>query len=225
MIFPRSYALTRAAHSIVFVVSVLVFAQATEAQQCSPPSPTSPLTDTNRTFIRKGEGQFNAPRNTGGTHTGADIRVRQSFPDKDAYAVRTVATGTVAYARVNGLPGKGFGNVIVVDHGNNCYSLYAHLASDPFTPLKPGGNLLKKVGDRVNAGDVLGYFVNVDADVDSTGNALGHPVAPHQVHFSLFTSPSGRTSTGALSDLMVASPNTSYVNPEPFLRGLGYSVE
>ena len=141
----------------------------------------------------KRAGQFHAARNTGGTHTGADIMARQSFPDKDAYAARAVANGTVAYARINGLPGKGFGNVIVVDHGNDCYSLYAHLASDPFTPLKPGGNLLKKVGDRVSAGDLLGHFVNIEADVDSTGNAINHPVAPHQVHFSLFTSPSGRS--------------------------------
>jgi murein DD-endopeptidase MepM/ murein hydrolase activator NlpD len=209
----------------VLLAATLAFAPIASAQQCTPTEPTAAVTDTSKTFIRKGLGQFGAPRNRGGAHTGADIMVRQSFREKDAYAVRAAAAGTVAYARVNGLPGKGFGNVIAIDHGNNCYSLYAHLASDPFTPLQPGANLLKKVGDRVNAGDLIGHFVNIAADVDSTGNAFNHPAAPHQVHFSLFVSPSGRTSSGALSDLMVASPNASYVNPEPFLTSLGYKIQ
>ena len=206
-----------------FLGTLFVFAGDVYAQQCVPPAPNAPLTDLTRTFIRKGAGQFNAPRNSGGPHTGADVRVRQSFPEKEAYQVRAVSAGTVAYAQMNGLPGKGYGNVIVLDHGNDCYSLYAHLANEPFTPLKAGGNLLKKVGDRVNAGDVIGYFVNIEGDVDSTGNAINHPIAPHQVHFSLFASPSGRKSTGKLLDLMVKS--NSYVNPEPFLISLGYRVQ
>jgi hypothetical protein len=82
---------------------------------------------------------------------------------------------------------------------------------------------LKESGQKVSAGYLIGYFVNIQADVDSTGNAIDHPVAPHQVHFALFASPSGRTSTGALSDLMVNSK--SFVNPESFLLTLGYRVQ
>jgi murein DD-endopeptidase MepM/ murein hydrolase activator NlpD len=193
------------------------------AQACTPPQPVAAVTDIARSSIRQGAGQYNAPRNTGGTHTGADIRVRQSFPQREAYDVRAASAGVVAYAQNNGLPGKGYGNVIVLDHGNGCYSLYAHLASDPFTPFTPGGNLLKAVGDQVQAGDRIGFFVNIEADVDSSGNAIDHPVAPHQLHFALFAAPSGRTSKGKLSDLMVSS--NSFLDPEPFLLSLGYKVD
>lgn len=56
-------------------------------------------------------------------------------------AVSAVWPGTVIFAR----PFKGFGNMLIVDHGEGYYSLYAQAAS-----------LGRAVGDKVNGGDSLG---------------------------------------------------------------------
>lgn len=56
--------------------------------------------------------------------------------------VRSVGAGRVLYAG----PLKGFGNLMVVDHGDKYYSLYAHAAR--FT---------RKVGDTVGAAEVIAY--------------------------------------------------------------------
>jgi septal ring factor EnvC (AmiA/AmiB activator) len=50
--------------------------------------------------------------------------------------------GRVLYAS----PLKGFGNLMIIDHGDKYYSLYAHAAS--FT---------RKTGDLVGAGDVIAF--------------------------------------------------------------------
>ena len=41
--------------------------------------------------------------------------------------------------------------MVIIDHGNDCYSLMAHLANNPFTPLTSNlsAALLVKVGDSV----------------------------------------------------------------------------
>ena len=94
-----------------------------------------PPTDVSRTFIRSGPGTFGAARASGKSHTGVDIPTRASYSDPLAYAVYAVADGVVAYAQFNGGGlDDGFGNVVAIDHGNDCYTMAAHLASDPFTP-------------------------------------------------------------------------------------------
>jgi len=66
---------------------------------------------------------------------GIEIAARQGE------SVRTIYNGKVLYADWF----KGYGNMIIVDHGEGYYSLSAHLSE-----------ILKKVGEQVAAGEVLG---------------------------------------------------------------------
>jgi septal ring factor EnvC (AmiA/AmiB activator) len=65
--------------------------------------------------------------------------IELSLPEGDP--VRTVYDGTVAYAD----PFSGFGNLVIVDHGDRCYSLYGHLSSASV-----------KKGDHVDQGSTVG---------------------------------------------------------------------
>jgi septal ring factor EnvC (AmiA/AmiB activator) len=57
--------------------------------------------------------------------------------------------GTVIFAK----PFKGYGNLIIVDHGDKYYTLYAQAS-----------RLLKAVGEKVKAGEVIAYSGFEDAD-------------------------------------------------------------
>jgi murein DD-endopeptidase MepM/ murein hydrolase activator NlpD len=85
-------------------------------------------------------------------HEGIDIAVGEGTP------VRAAAAGTVIYAGWMG----GYGNLVVVDHGNGLSTAYAHNSS-----------LAASVGQSVAAGEVVSYSGN-------TGNSTG----PH-VHFEV----------------------------------------
>ena len=61
-------------------------------------------------------------------------------------------SGTVIVAEYN----SGYGNYIIVDHGNGYSTLYAH-----------SSRLIASVGDHVNRGDVI-------ALVGTTGNSTGN---------------------------------------------------
>jgi murein DD-endopeptidase MepM/ murein hydrolase activator NlpD len=176
-------------------------------------------TDVAKTFMRKGFGEFGASRKGGESlHKGVDITRSTSDSDPEATAVYAVAAGKIAYSRVNGSATTGYGNLVVVDHGNGCYSAYAHLASKPFTPSKPGGDLLVKVADKVTAGQKIGYFVDIKADTTSTGNAVStDPAAREQVHFQMMEAPSGR---GASIGTILGSDGV-VVDPTPFLKSKG----
>jgi len=185
----------------------------------------SPITDTSRTYIRRGNGEWGAARKDGGQHGGVDLVANASFAEKGAYSVFPAGPGNVAYSRLNGTSATGYGNVVVVDHGHNCYTLYAHLAEGPFVPLKPGGNLLVKVGDAVTSTTVLGYFVDIRADVDSTGNARStSPEARHQVHFEVISAPSGRRGSGSLLATILKEDGRR-LDPTPVLLRMGYAVK
>jgi septal ring factor EnvC (AmiA/AmiB activator) len=56
--------------------------------------------------------------------------------------VKSVWQGRVLYAS----PLKGFGNLMVIDHGDKYYTLYAHAAS-----------FARKIGDVVSAGEVIAF--------------------------------------------------------------------
>lgn len=189
--------------------------------------PSAP-TKVSKTYIRKGFGEFGAARKGGdATHKGVDLTRNTSDSDAAATAVYAIASGTIAYSRVNGSPTDGYGNVIVVDHGNGCYSMYAHLASKPFTPAKPGGNLEISVGDSVNLGQLLGYFVDIKSDTASTGNAVRtDPAAREQVHIQMIEAPSGRKDkgTGSLAGSILREDGIT-VDPTSFLLGLGYKIQ
>jgi murein DD-endopeptidase MepM/ murein hydrolase activator NlpD len=85
-------------------------------------------------------------------HTGIDIGVGYGVP------IRAADGGTVIYATWMG----GYGNVIIVDHGNGLSTLYAHQSS-----------LAVGTGARVSRGQSIGY-------VGSTGFSTG----PH-LHFEV----------------------------------------
>ena len=88
----------------------------------------------------------------GRMHEGIDIAVAEGTP------VRAAGAGTVIYAGWMG----GYGNLVVVDHGNGLSTAYAHNSS-----LGVG------VGQSVTAGQIVSYSGN-------TGNSTG----PH-VHFEV----------------------------------------
>lgn len=90
------------------------------------------------------QGKFGAQRPDGGVWRGIVLRANEGTQ------VRVVAPGRVVYA--NWL--KGFGNIIIVDHGNKYLSVYAYNQS-----------LLKKVGDVLHGGDIL-------ATVGATGGQV-----------------------------------------------------
>ena len=85
-------------------------------------------------------------------HTGIDIGVGYGVP------IRASDGGTVIYATWMG----GYGNVVIVDHGNGLSTLYAHQSS-----------LAVGIGARVSRGQTIGY-------VGSTGFSTG----PH-LHFEV----------------------------------------
>ncbi len=90
-------------------------------------------------------GRFGAQREEGGvTWKGLFIRAADGQP------VRAVADGRVVFADWL----RGYGNLVIVDHGAGFLSLYGHNES-----------LIKQVGDNTSAGESI-------ASVGSTGGAL-----------------------------------------------------
>ncbi len=109
-----------------------------------------------------GDGMFAGPggsysRGQGG-HSGAD------WAAPSGANVYSVASGKVI---IGGAGASGYGNHVVIDHGDGTYTLYAHLRSINVTG-----------GASVSAGDKIG-------EVGSTGNSSG----PH-LHFEVRTHPS-----------------------------------
>jgi septal ring factor EnvC (AmiA/AmiB activator) len=76
-------------------------------------------------------------------------------------AVKAVERGRVAYAD----PFAGYGNMIIVDHGERFYTVYGHLAQ-----------LLKKKGDEVRRGEPLGRVG--EGDIYFEMRKDGHSVDP-----------------------------------------------
>ena len=76
-------------------------------------------------------------------------------------AVKAVERGRVAYAD----PFSGYGNMIIVDHGERFYTVYGHLAQ-----------LLKKKGDEVRRGEPLGRVG--EGDIYFEMRKDGHSVDP-----------------------------------------------
>ncbi|MER7761286.1 M23 family metallopeptidase [Streptomyces sp. NPDC097619] len=94
-------------------------------------------------------------------HSGQDFAVPIGTP------VKAVHNGTVVKAGPNGAgDGPAYGNAIVIKHGNNTYSQYAHLSK-----------IRVYVGQKVNTDTVIALSGN-------TGNSSG----PH-LHFEIRTTP------------------------------------
>src|SRR5262249_22115648 len=94
------------------------------------------------------------PLNPGtvGFHPGIDISAVQGTP------IHAAAAATVISAGDEG----GYGNAVILDHGDSVATLYGHMVS-----------VAVKAGQHVEEGDVIGY-------VGSTGNSTG----PH-LHFEV----------------------------------------
>lgn len=86
----------------------------------------------------------------GGMHTGVDFKANLGSE------IMAVRGGTVIFSGYKG----SYGNLIVIDHGNDLQTWYAHCS-----------DLYKKAGDIVKSGDVI-------ASVGQTGNTTGS-----QLHF------------------------------------------
>ncbi|MCJ7436172.1 MAG: peptidoglycan DD-metalloendopeptidase family protein [Acidimicrobiia bacterium] len=85
-------------------------------------------------------------------HTGADMSAGSGTP------IHACRAGTVVISGSQG----GYGNAVVIDHGGNMFTLYAHQS-----------RIAVEEGQHVEAGDVIGY-------VGSTGMSTG----PH-LHFEV----------------------------------------
>ena len=99
------------------------------------------------------------------THNGLDYAGRMGY---DIYAADS---GVIIYS---GWSTRGYGNTIVIDHGNGYLSLYAHLMD---------GGMIQACGTQVSAGQLIGYMGSTG---QSTGPHLhfeirynGSPVNPH----------------------------------------------
>jgi len=88
--------------------------------------------------------RFGSARPDGGLWRGILLAAPEGTP------VKVIAAGTVVYADWL----RGFGNLLIVDHGQQFMSVYGH-----------NQGLLKKVGDAVRAGDTV-------ATVGATGGQL-----------------------------------------------------
>ena len=89
----------------------------------------------------------------GRLHSGVDLAVPEGTP------VRASDNGKVILAENSG---DGYGNYIILDHGNGFKTLYGHNSA-----------LCVSVGDTVSQGDLIAYS-------GSTGNSTG----PH-LHFEI----------------------------------------
>ncbi|KDE01085.1 peptidase, M23 family [Bordetella bronchiseptica SBL-F6116] len=92
------------------------------------------------------QGRFGVDRPDGGVWRGLVLRTAEGTP------VKVVAPGTVVYAEWL----RGFGNLIIVDHGQQYLTVYAYNQS-----------LLKRVGDRVAAGDTIATVGATGGQVES----------------------------------------------------------
>jgi murein DD-endopeptidase MepM/ murein hydrolase activator NlpD len=94
-------------------------------------------------------------------HTGIDVGRNLNPPKSiDGAPIVAAGTGTVVSAGWR----NGYGNTVVIDHGNGVATLYAH---------QPSGGIKVAAGQRVGKGDRIGT-------VGSTGYSTG----PH-LHFEV----------------------------------------
>ena len=225
MISPRLFRLIgTTALCGAMVATIASFSSSSErTRECLASGRSSPPTDVSRTFIRAGLGEYLARRGSG-VHNGVDIVATGSHRDNRATEVLAVRDGKIAYARLNGSDTGGYGNTVVVDHYDGTYTLYSHLSME--RPASSSSNLLVSVGDVVCAGQLLGHFrkVSEDFDAGSTGNAVRLPAhLSYQVHVAFFRAPSGRSSAGKISDLMIDSG--AWYDPTSFMREHGLATK
>jgi len=132
--------------------SAALAARIREAQQSSAPAVAVPTGSGVLAWPVSGPVTSGFGARWGRMHEGIDIAVGEGTP------VHAAAAGTVIYAGWM----SGYGNLVVIDHGNGLSTAYAHNSS-----------LAASVGQQVAGGEVVSYSGN-------TGNSTG----PH-VHFEV----------------------------------------
>lgn len=132
--------------------SAALAARIREAQRSSAPATVTPSGSGVLAWPVSGAVTSGYGARWGRMHEGIDIAVGEGTP------VHAAAAGTVIYAAWM----SGYGNLVVLDHGNGLSTAYAHNSS-----------LAVSVGQSVAAGEVVSYSGN-------TGNSTG----PH-VHFEV----------------------------------------
>jgi len=131
----------------------------------------------------------------GNGHNGIDFRASVGTPIKSSGNGVVVDTGDTDIA----CNGVSYGKWVLVEHGNNLSTLYAHLSLIKATP-----------GQQVSTGDILGY----------SGNT-GYTTGPH-LHFAVFASQAVKVDQyrsrvcGTLMKLPL-SPKNGYLNPLSYL--------
>ena len=90
--------------------------------------------------------RFGTDRPEGGVWRGLLIAAAEGAP------VQVIANGTVVYATWL----RGFGNIMIIDHGQQSLSIYAYLQS-----------MLKQIGDVVVTGDTIATVGNTGGQLDS----------------------------------------------------------
>jgi septal ring factor EnvC (AmiA/AmiB activator) len=88
------------------------------------------------------------------TRNGVEIAAPDDTP------VRAIHPGTISYAG----PFTAFGNLVIVDHGRNAYSLYGYLASMGVTAgaFVDGGTELGRVGSAPAGAPALYFELRID---------------------------------------------------------------
>lgn len=152
----------------------------------------TPITEYVRTstFPRRGGSDSLTEDNTAGSgayHMGTDlVPADGSHKTEPVYQV-ALWGGTVIKVAYDY---SGWGHYVVIDHGNNFYTRYAHMgygnagAYGGIAPSWQSGkghesSVLVKVGDEVKAGDKLGY-------IGTTGSSTGA-----HAHIELILAPAG----------------------------------
>lgn len=117
----------------------------------------------------------------GHTHNGVDLPAPIGTP------VRAAHSGTVTHATNRWHQGfTGYGNVIVIDHGDGTHALYAHLNQAYVSP-----------GQRVDEGAVIGEVGNTQYNAPDHVSLLS--TGPH-LHFELSPRPYPQPSAAARLD-------------------------
>ena len=135
-------------------ISAQLASQIQAAQASPPPSGTSAPAASSRGLIWPVNGPITSPfgMRWGKLHPGIDIGAPMGTP------IKAAASGRVILAAYSG----GYGNLVVIDHGNGLATAYAHQS-----------RIAVSVGQQVGQGQVIGY-------VGSTGYSTG----PH-LHFEV----------------------------------------
>lgn len=149
------------------------------------------------------ERTFSAPYgryvSSGNNHFGIDIKTRTKgksdnfaaiYRNQNVIKIYAAQSGTVTRA---GQTNNGYGNNVIIDHGNGVATLYGHLNS-----------ITVHVGDKVTKGQTIGYM-------GTTGNSTGE-----HLHFEVrVTNKDGKMTTVDPTEYFadgVATDYTNYVN-------------